>query len=220
MLCFYMVGFRNGIKAHSPRADWTPSTGNTQIWMEKVWRSDQGALFPLAYGTPVFLHLSANKAGTRFSHILAAAVWFIHNRMRADKAPWQHLWSVSWMLYIDLELFVGHKRSYKTRGESLSPVGSRWVLSSGHTASQSLSWPFTFSSTFHRFRLQPSKSLSAGWIGFLSSPLLGLAQPKKQEAFMGDHRSLYTKWQFSSSIIPCYCITRSYREASISFLRF
>lgn len=28
---FYMVGFRNGIKAHSPRADWTPSTGKTQI---------------------------------------------------------------------------------------------------------------------------------------------------------------------------------------------
>lgn len=36
----------------------------------------------------------------------------------------------------------------------------------------------------------------------------------------GDHRCLYTKWQFSSSIIPCYCITRSYREAGISFLRF
>lgn len=39
-------------------------------------------------------------------------------------------------------------------------------------------------------------------------------------AFMGDHRCLYTKWQFSSSIIPCYHITRSYRQASISFLRF
>lgn len=36
----------------------------------------------------------------------------------------------------------------------------------------------------------------------------------------GDHRCLYTKWQFSSSIIPCYCITRSYRGASISFQRF
>lgn len=52
------------------------------------------------------------------------------------------------------------------------------------------------------------------------SPLLGLTQPGEQGAFMGDHRCLYTKWQFSSSIIPCYCITRSYREASISFLRF
>lgn len=52
------------------------------------------------------------------------------------------------------------------------------------------------------------------------SPLLGLTQSREQGAFMGDHRCLYTKWQFSSSIIPCYCITRSYHEASISFLRF
>lgn len=77
------------------------------------------------------------------------------------------------------------------------------------------------SSTFHSSRPSASKSLLCGmdWVPG-PSPLLGLTQLREQGAFMGDHRCLYTKWQFSSSIIPCYCITRSYREASISFLRF
>lgn len=97
-------------------------------------------------------------------------------------------------------------------------------VSGRHTGSLSwfsISWPTTFSSTFHRSRPSASKSLLCrmDWVPG-PSPLLGLTQPREQGAFMGDHRCLYTKWQFSSSIIPCYCITRSYREASISFLRF
>lgn len=85
----------------------------------------------------------------------------------------------------------------------------------------SISWPTTFSSTFLCSRLSASKSplCRLDWVPGPSS-LLGLTQPGEQGAFMGDHRCLNTKWQFSSSIIPCYCITRSYREASISFLRF
>lgn len=84
-----------------------------------------------------------------------------------------------------------------------------------------LSWPSTDSSTRNCSRPSAWKSLLCrmDWIPG-PSPLLGLTQPGEQGAFMADHRCLYTKRQFSSSIIPCYCITRSYREASISFLRF
>lgn len=110
----------------------------------------------------------------------------------------------------------------KNKG-GISPVSKRWFSPAGTQdhCLDTLSWPSTDSSTFHCSRPSAWKSLLCriDWVPG-PSPLLGLTQPGEQGAFMGDHRCLYTKWQFSSSIIPCYCITRSYREASISFLRF
>lgn len=100
-----------------------------------------------------------------------------------------------------------------------------WVeddfLWQAHRITVCYSEPTFHSSTFNCSRPSAWKSLLCrmDWVPG-PSPLLGLTQPGEQGAFMGDHRCLYTKWQFSSSIIPCYCITRSYRKASISFLRF
>lgn len=115
---------------------------------------------------------------------------------------------------------VDRKQSCK-RG--ISPVGRRWFSPAGTQVhcSAALHWPSSDSSTFNRSMSSARKSLlyRMDWVPG-HSDLLGLTQPGEQGAFMGDHRCLYTKWQFSSSIIPCYCITRSYREASISFLRF
>lgn len=120
-------------------------------------------------------------------------------------------------------LLTTNRTTDKGGGGHLS-CGKEMIFSGRHTGSlswYSISWPTTFSSTFHCSRPSASKSLLCrmDWVPGPSS-LLGLTQPGEQGAFMEDHRCLNTKWQFSSSIIPCYCITRSYREASISFLRF